>query len=84
MSKEEVSTEKTWENAAESILVNRKITGVRYMTVDEMKSHGWYSRPLIIGLDDGTLLYSSSDDEGNNGGALFTTSRKTPVIPVIM
>jgi len=78
-----VSTEKGWEDAAGNILTGRTITGVRYMSKQECKKMGWYSRPLIIGLDDGTLLYSSADDEGNDGGALFTTSWKTPVIPVI-
>lgn len=77
------STEEGWEDAAVKLLYGRKIKGVRYMNTEEMQSHGWYSRPFLIELDNGTILYSSRDDEGNDGGALFTTNRKTPVIPVI-
>jgi hypothetical protein len=32
---------------------------------------GWARRPLVIELDDGTLMFASRDDEGNDGGALF-------------
>jgi len=32
---------------------------------------GWYSRPIVIHLDDGSMIFPSQDDEGNDGGALF-------------
>lgn len=60
---------KYWMDYAEKHLVGRKIVKVRWMSEEE--ADGWYSRPVVIHLDDGTLLYPSADDEGNNGGALF-------------
>ena len=72
-----------WLKEAKKQLLNRKIVGVEYMTVDEMNSLGWYSRPVLMILDDGNIIYPSSDDEGNNGGALFTNNEAIPVIPVL-
>jgi hypothetical protein len=51
-------------------LVGKKIIAIRYMTDSEMAQQGWYSKPLIIQLDDNTFIVPQSDDEGNNGGAL--------------
>jgi len=36
-----------------------------------MNDFGWYKSPLVIHLNDRTILFASSDDEGNNGGAIF-------------
>ena len=72
-----------WLKEAKKQLLNRKIVGVEYMTVDEMNALGWYSRPILMILDDGNIIYPSSDDEGNNGGALFTNNEAIPVIPVL-
>ena len=60
-----------WEKKAESVLLNRKIVKVRYMTDEEMETVGFtFHRPLVLQLDDDTLVYPSRDDEGNDGGAL--------------
>jgi len=60
-----------WQKKAESVLLNRKIVKVRYMTDEEMETVGFtFHRPLVLQLDDDTLVYSSRDDEGNDGGAL--------------
>jgi uncharacterized protein YaeQ len=60
-----------WINKAESVLLNRKIVSVRYMDDEEMDSVGFHShRPLVLQLDDNTLIYPSRDDEGNDGGAI--------------
>jgi hypothetical protein len=60
-----------WVEKAESVLLNRKIVKVRYMTDEEMETVGFtFHRPLVLQLDDDTLVYSSKDDEGNDGGAL--------------
>jgi len=69
--KTEVSIEKKCTDHAEKHLVGRTITQVRYMSEEETKDMGWYKRPLVINLDDGTMLIPSMDDEGNDGGALF-------------
>lgn len=77
------ATEKRWTKAAADILIGRKIVGVSWMNKAEASGLGWASRPIIIELDDGTFIYPSADDEGNNGGALFTSRKSEPVLPVM-
>jgi hypothetical protein len=72
-----------WAAKAEEQLKHRRIVSCRYMLPEELELLGWDNSPLVIQLDDGTLLYASSDDEGNNAGALFTTLDRLPTIPVI-
>jgi hypothetical protein len=45
------------------------------MSNEETKSMDWYKRPIVIRLDNGTMLFPSMDDEGNDGGALFGQSK---------
>ena len=60
-----------WVKKAESVLLNRTIVKVRYMDDEEMEQVGFtFDRPLVLQLDDGTLVYPSKDDEGNDGGAI--------------
>ena len=59
--------------AAATQLVGRTIKSVLYMDNESADAMGWYSRPIVIELDDGTQLIPMSDDEGNNGGALATS-----------
>jgi hypothetical protein len=40
----------------------------------------WYSRPIILVLDDGTIICPQSDDEGNNGGALMCETKDGKMI----
>ena len=61
-----------WERKARANFVGHKIVHARYMTDEEMEQFGWYSRPVILHLDNGTMIFPSMDDEGNDGGALFT------------
>ena len=75
--------EKYWTDEALALLVNRKIVAVRYMTHEEAAENGWYARPLVIWLDDGTHFMSAADEEGNGPGAIFTNSKKTPTIPTL-
>ena len=63
--------EKRWTTYAEEHLKGRKIKHVRYMTKEETKAMGWYKRPLVMVLDNDTVLYLSMDDEGNDGGVMF-------------
>jgi hypothetical protein len=72
-----------WAVKCNKVLKGRTITSVRYMTDDEMNSLGWYSKAIVIQLDDGNLIFPSADDEGNDAGALFTNHEDLPTIPVI-
>lgn len=68
---------------ANRVLCNRKIVEVRYLTKEEALEMDWYNRPIAMLLDNGVWIYPSADDEGNDGGALFTTSKEHPCIPVM-
>ena len=67
--------DKHWTEYANKHLVGRTITEVRYMSKEETDAMGWYNRPLVVSLDNGTMLFPSKDDEGNDGGALFGQSK---------
>lgn len=64
-----------WTDYAKDRLVGRTIKLVRYLSAEETDALGWYCRPLVIQLDDGSILFPSKDDEGNDGGALFGEPR---------
>ncbi len=72
-----------WITRTASALVGRTITAVRYLSTEEANDLGWYSRCVVLILDDGTQLYPAADDEGNNAGALFTTLADLDIIPVV-
>jgi hypothetical protein len=44
---------------------------VQYMTAREANELGWRSRPLVLGLDDGSRLFASADEEMNDAGVLW-------------
>ena len=73
---------KQWEEIARDQLGGRKIVAVRYLTDAERDRMAWTSRALVIFLDNGTFFFPASDDEGNNAGALFTSDKQNPIIPV--
>ena len=73
--------EEKWNKRAKA-LEGRKIVKVEYLTQEEADDLGWSSRPICIGLDDGSWIYPSMDDEGNDGGAL-AISGQTGVLPVL-
>lgn len=75
--------EKRWTKTAKDLLLGRKIVNVRYLTELERNDLGWYSRCVVIQLDDGNLIYPSRDDEGNGAGSLFTNNKNNSVLPVI-
>ena len=64
-------------------LIGSKIIKVDYMSNEEADDLGWSDRPIQIHLDNGAVLSPQADDEGNDGGALATSSKTLPVIPVI-
>jgi len=68
MFKDDKARIKHWNAYGKKHLVGRKIESVRWMSDEE--AGDWYKRPIVIHLDDGTLLYPSKDDEGNDGGTL--------------
>jgi hypothetical protein len=74
------NNEQKWTEEAKKLLVGKKVIGVRYLTKAEAEQHGWYSRPLVIFLEGGLIVYPSSDEEGNDGGALFTNDDELSTI----
>ena len=66
---------KHWIDYADERLVGRKIKAVRWMSKEEVEDIGWRDRPIVIHLDDGSLIFPSSDDEGNTGGVLFGSDK---------
>ena len=79
MSKE---TEAAWLQEIGAALIGRTIKKVRLMTKEEQDACGWSSRAVVLVLDNGDCIWASQDDEGNDAGALFTTFKKLPTIPV--
>lgn len=77
--------EKSCTELAKSVLLNRKIIAVRYLTDEEQSAFGWRSKCVVIQLDDNSLVFPSMDDEGNNAGALHFMKDGTNehCIPVI-
>jgi len=73
-SKEEL--EKYWNGKAQWVLEGKTIVSAAYMTEQEAEDWGWYKRPIIMVLSDGTELILSADDEGNDGGSLFYANDK--------
>ena len=69
--KKKQTTEERWTSYAKERLVGRKIIETRYLTEEEAAGMDWYSRALVLVLDDGTVVFPSSSDEGDGPGALF-------------
>lgn len=70
--------EKKFTKEAKELFVGRTITSVRYMTKEEQEEMGWFYRPIVLHLDDGTLVFPVQDEEGNDGGVIFTNSETIP------
>ena len=62
------TTVKSWNNRMTKALVGKKIMSVRYMTAEE--AGDWCKLPLMISLNDGTVIIPLQDDEQNEGGSL--------------
>ena len=75
--------EQKWTKKAKTILLNKKIIKVEYLTQKESEEMNWSNRPLCFMMDDGTWIIPSTDDEGNNGGALHTNNENEPILPVL-
>ena len=74
-----------WLEKAAKVLVGRKIRSINYLSAEECHEIGWFNRPIVITLDDGTYLYPVADDEGNDGGAIHYNKKgdNNYIIPVI-
>jgi len=73
-----------WHKKAEKVLVGRKIVKVSYLTDKERDTLMWNKSPIVMELDDGTLLIPQMDDEGNDGGALaYYKDNKYKILPVL-
>lgn len=74
---------KQWERDINKFLKGKTIKEVRYMTEAETKQSYWYKRPVVIIFTDGSYIIPMADDEGNDGGAMSTSDKELPTIPVI-
>lgn len=54
-------------------LVGRRIVRVRYMSKQEAQLAAFDKRPIVLDLDDGTILYPMVDEDSSDGGALATS-----------
>jgi hypothetical protein len=81
----EMSLTDKWNQKARISLLGQTIVAVNYMDNKTAEYMGWYSRPIMFRLSNGTVCYISSDDEGNDGGALFMQDKKGKdiVLPVL-
>jgi len=57
--------------AANSVLVGKKIKQVRYASQEELEDMMWDDDLFVVELEDGTLLFPSRDHEGNGPGVMF-------------
>lgn len=73
--------EAKWLKDSRELLEGRKITLVRFMTEEEAEALGWDSRPIVLQLDDGNVVFPARDPEGNDGGVLYTNDKELLVIP---
>ena len=52
-------------------LIGRTVVEIRYLDEEQCKAMALPHTPVVLQLDDGTLLWPMADPEGNDGGALF-------------
>jgi hypothetical protein len=85
MVKETKDLETFWNKRARQVLLGQTIVSVNYMSEENAEQMGWYKRPIMFKLSNGTICYLSCDDEGNDGGALFFTDKngKHDELPVL-
>ena len=56
----------------EDPIIGKKIAKIRKMTQEEMEEEYWGGMPpVVLELEDGTVIIPSQDYEGNGPGALF-------------
>lgn len=67
-----VKLEKYWTKKAQKVLLGKTIVKVHYLTKKTTDDWGWYKRPIMFTLSDGTQVIAQMDDEGNDGGVLWS------------
>ena len=81
------STSQKWKNRLSPELLGQRIVKMQYMSKKDAEEMGWYKRPLILMLSNGTWIIPQQDDEGNDGGALWLMNSdkelKETLAPVI-
>ena len=66
--------EEYWTKKAEKVLLGKIIVKVEYLSKETVDDWGWYKRPIMFTLNDGTTVIAQMDDEGNDGGVLVSTN----------
>ena len=80
---------KTWSKTANDLLSGLQIRRAYYMQAASVEAMGWHASSVVIELfdpngdKDDIRLFPMQDDEGNNAGALATSDKEDPVLPVI-
>ena len=76
-----------WKNRLSPELLGQRIVRMHYMSKKDAEELGWYKRPLMLMLENGTWIIPQQDDEGNDGGSLWlmnnTKELKETLAPVI-
>ena len=74
-----------WIDLAKHYLLNKRIVDIEYLDDETKEDYMWYSKPVVLILDDGSKLIPMQDDEGNDGGAFCYISREKQehTLPVI-
>ena len=67
-----VKLEKYWTKKAQKVLLGKTIVKVHYLSEETTDKWGWYKRPIMFTLSDGTEVIAQMDDEGNDGGVLWS------------
>ena len=60
------------------------IVKVNYLSKEKVDEWGWYKRPIMFTLNDGTTVIAQMDDEGNDGGVLTSTDPRNPQDDLVM
>lgn len=79
---------KRWNTQAREVLMGRTIIKVMYMNDKWASDLGFdehMGRPLMLQLDNGTIIIPMRDDEGNDGGAVqyLTKDGGFDVLPLL-
>ena len=76
-----------WKNRLSPELLGQRIVRMHYMSKKDAEELGWYKRPLMLMLENGTWIIPQQDDEGNDGSALWLMNNdrelKETLAPVI-
>ena len=76
-----------WKNRLSPELLGQRIVKMHYMSKRDAEELGWYKRPLMLMLENGTWIIPQQDDEMNDGGAIHLNNKdrelKETLAPVI-